>query len=223
MKRWRLQADATDESAVAAAITPRPTARRPGAIDVLHNNVGYGGSGQRRNAWRKFPMADWEREISINLTSAYLGIRHVAPLMRAAGGGAITNISSLLAVRALRSPSVGYAAAKAGVEAMTRACAAGYGRDNIRVNCIRIGFSETPLLKLSLDAREIPLDQQEAAMNRSRGKVPLRAEHTDPFDRRRGRRVPCLRRGQAHHRRGPKCRRRSRVRKAALSGNRRKV
>jgi NAD(P)-dependent dehydrogenase (short-subunit alcohol dehydrogenase family) len=50
------------------------------------------------------------------------------------------------------------------------------------VNCIRIGFSETPLVKLSLDARGIPEDQKEAAMANSRRKVPLRAEHTDPFD-----------------------------------------
>jgi hypothetical protein len=173
-----LQADATDEAAVAAAIAAVQAAF--GGIDVLHNNVGYGGS---EGAPDEISLADWQREITINLTTAYLGIRHVAPVMRKAGGGAIVNISSLLAVRPLRgAPNVGYSAAKAGVEAMTRACAVAYGRDNIRVNCIRIGFSETPLLRVSLDARDIPLDKQEAAMDRSRGKVPLRAEHTDPFD-----------------------------------------
>jgi len=172
-----LKADATDEDQVEATIA-RAEAEF-GRLDVLHNNVGYGGT---EGTPEELSLADWNREIALNLTSAYLGIRFAAPRMRRRGGGAILNISSLLAVRALRAPNVGYAAAKAAVEAMTRACAAAYGRDNIRVNCIRIGFSETPLVKLSLDARGIPAADQEDAMARSRRKVPLRAEHTDPFD-----------------------------------------
>jgi NAD(P)-dependent dehydrogenase (short-subunit alcohol dehydrogenase family) len=170
-------ADATNEDQVEATIG-RAEAEF-GRLNVLHNNVGYGGS---EGTPDEVTLADWNREIAINLTSAYLGIRFAAPAMRRQGGGVIINISSLLAVRALRAPNVAYAAAKAAVEAMTRACAAAYGRDNIRVNCIRIGFSETPLVRVSLDTRGIPEDQQEAAMARSRGKVPLRAEHTDPFD-----------------------------------------
>ena len=65
---------------------------------------------------------------------------------------------------------------------MTRACAFAYGPYNSRVNCIRIGFSETPLLQLGLEARGMDEAQQLDAMNRSRRKVPLRHEHTDPFD-----------------------------------------
>jgi NAD(P)-dependent dehydrogenase (short-subunit alcohol dehydrogenase family) len=102
--------------------------------------------------------------------------------MRRAGGGVIINISSLLAVRFLKMPSVGYSAAKAGVEAMTRACAAAYGRDNIRVNCIRIGFAETPLVELGLAARGLTGERREQEMAKSRAKVPLRGEHTNPFD-----------------------------------------
>lgn len=172
-----VQADATREVDVAAAIAAARAAF--GGPDILHNNVGYGGV---EGTPEQIAPADWQREIDINLASAYLGIRCAAPLMRAAGGGAIINISSLLAVRPLRAPNVVYAAAKAGVEALTRSCATAYGRDNIRVNCIRIGFSETALVWRSLKARGIAEDQQEAAMQRSRGKVPLRGEHTDPFD-----------------------------------------
>jgi NAD(P)-dependent dehydrogenase (short-subunit alcohol dehydrogenase family) len=172
-----IQADATDEDQVAAAIASAHKAF--GSLDILHNNVGYGGS---EGTPDQIGRADWDREVTLNLTTAYLGIRHAVPLMRGHGGGAIINVSSLLAVRSLRSPNVGYAAAKAAVEAMTRACAAAYGPQNIRVNCIRIGFSETPLVWLSLGQRGISEDQQEAAMTRSRQKVPLRGEHTDPFD-----------------------------------------
>lgn len=172
-----IAADATNEAEVAAAIGAAH--RTFGSLDILHNNVGYGGS---EGTPTEIGLADWDREIALNLTTAYLGIRHAAPLMRNHGGGAIINISSLLAVRSLKTPSVGYAAAKAAVEAMTRTCATAYGQHNIRVNCIRIGFSETPLVWRSLGLRGIPEDQQEAAMERSRRKVPLRAEHTDPFD-----------------------------------------
>jgi NAD(P)-dependent dehydrogenase (short-subunit alcohol dehydrogenase family) len=172
-----LTADATQEQDVARVV--ERAEREFGRLDVMHNNVGVGGS---MGAPDQIPLAAWQREISVNLTTAYLGIRHAVPAMRRAGGGAIVNISSLLAVRFLRMPSVGYSAAKAGVEAMTRACAAAYGRDNIRVNCIRIGFSETPLVELSLAARGLTGERKEQEMAKSRAKVPLRGEHTDPFD-----------------------------------------
>lgn len=94
----------------------------------------------------------------------------------------ITNISSLMSTRFLRRPSVAYTASKAAVEALTRSCAAAYGRDNIRVNCIRIGFSETPLITLPLEWAGLSEEQQQAEMDKSRRKVPLRGEHGDGFD-----------------------------------------
>ena len=172
-----LKADATREEDVARVVAA--AAGEFGRVDVLHNNVGVGGS---MGTPDQIPLAAWQRELSINLTSAYLGIRHAVPQMRKHGGGAIVNISSLLAVRFLKKPSVGYSAAKAGVEALTRACAAGYGRDNIRVNCIRIGFAETPLMELGLAARGLTPERKAEELAKSRAKVPLRGEHTDPFD-----------------------------------------
>lgn len=150
-----------------------------GRIDVIHNNVGVGGT---VGAPENIAPDDWNREITQNLTTAYLGIRHAVPVMRRAGGGVITNISSLLAVRFLRQPNIAYTAAKAAVEAMTRACAAAYGRDNIRVNAIRVGFAETPIISEGLRARGLSSEQQEAEMAKSRRRVPLRSEHTNPFD-----------------------------------------
>jgi NAD(P)-dependent dehydrogenase (short-subunit alcohol dehydrogenase family) len=172
-----LRADATQEQDVAGVVARAE--REFGRLDVMHNNVGVGGS---MGTPDQIPLAAWERELSVNLTSAYLGIRHAVPAMRRVGGGAIINISSLLAVRFLKQPSVGYSAAKAGVEALTRACAAAYGRDNIRVNCIRIGFAETPLVDLGMAVRGLSGERKEQEMNKSRAKVPLRGEHTDPFD-----------------------------------------
>jgi NAD(P)-dependent dehydrogenase (short-subunit alcohol dehydrogenase family) len=172
-----LRADATREDDVVDVVAQ--ALARFGRLDVMHNNVGVGGIGGTPD---EIAPHDWDREIAQNLTTAYLGIRCAVPAMREQGGGAITNISSLLAVRFLRRPSVPYTASKAAVEALTRSCAVAYGRDNIRVNCIRVGFSETPLLRAGLDASPLSEEQKEIEMQKSRRKVPLRGEHTDPFD-----------------------------------------
>ena len=170
-----LQADATEEASVQAVVDE--AVGRYGRLDVMHNNVGVGGTTGLPD---QIPPDKWAREIDQNLTSAYLGIRCAVPALRAGGGGSILNISSLLAVRFLRRPTAGYTVGKAGVEALTRACAAGYGRDDIRVNCIRIGFSETPLVMSGL--QHLDDETREREMNKSRAKVPLRGEHGDPFD-----------------------------------------
>ncbi len=170
-----VQADATDEASMQELVAT--SVARFGRLDVMHNNVGVGGTSGLPD---QIEPAAWAREIDQNLTSAYLGIRCAVPALRAAGGGSIVNISSLRAVRVLRRPTTGYTAGKAAVEALTRACAAGYGRDNIRVNCIRIGFSETPLVMSGVS--HLPAEVQQREMDKSRAKVPLRGEHGDPFD-----------------------------------------
>ena len=170
-----VRADATEESAVQAAVDV--AVAQCGQLDVMHNNVGVGGTSGLPD---QIAPEAWAREIDQNLTSAYLGIRCSVPALRAAGGGSIVNISSLLAIRFLRRPTSGYTAGKAAVEALTRACAAGYGRDNIRVNCIRIGFSETPLVMSGVN--HLPDEVKQRELDKSRAKVPLRGEHGDPFD-----------------------------------------
>ena len=170
-------ADATAEADVRAVIG-RAVAEFD-RVDVMHNNVGVGGTAGTPD---QIPPDEWDREIEQNLTSTYLGIRCVVPVMREQGAGVITNISSTLAIRSLRRPSVAYTASKAAVEALTRSCAAAYGSANIRVNCIRIGFSETPLITLPLQRAGLSAEQQSIEMQKSRSKVPLRQEHGTGFD-----------------------------------------
>ena len=55
-----------------------------------------------------------------------------------------------------------------------------YGPDNIRINCIRIGFSETPLVMSALEG--LSDSERERQFAKSRAKVPLRHEHGDAFD-----------------------------------------
>jgi hypothetical protein len=172
-----LRADAASEPDMQEVV--KRTVAELGGLHLLHNNVGIGGSVGTPD---RIEPAAWDAEIRQNLTTAYMGARCAVPHMRAHGGGAIINVSSTLATRFLGLPNVGYSAAKAAVEAMTRACALAYGRDNIRVNCLRLGFIETPLMHMSLEVRKFSDERKQAELDKSRGKVPLRGEHTDPFD-----------------------------------------
>ena len=169
--------DATSESDVQSAVLS--AAETYGHLDILHNNVGVGGS---VGTPETIDPEAWARELAQNLTSVYLGLRYAAPVMRAQGGGVVINTSSSMAVRFLSRPNVAYTAAKAGVEALTKACAVAYGRDNIRVNCIRIGFAETPLMMAAVGRRGLDAAGREAEMMRSRSKVPLRREHGTGWD-----------------------------------------
>lgn len=171
-----LAADATSEADLAQVV--EETIATYGRLDVMHNNVG---SGIAAGTPDQVAPDLWDLEMALTLKTAYLGTRCAVPTMRRQGGGVIVNTSSLLAVRFLRRPNVAYSAAKAAVEAMTRACANAYGRDNIRVNAVRIGFSETPVLEVGFEARGIPEEQRRVELDKSRAKVPLRGEHTSPF------------------------------------------
>lgn len=175
-KAIAMRADATVEDELRAVVDT--ALKETGRLDVMHNNVGIGGSGTPDEV----PLEIFQREMEQNLTTAYLGIRVAVPPMRERGGGVILNTSSLLAVRFLARPTVPYSTVKSGVEGLTRACAAAYGRDNIRVNCLRIGFSETPLAIRGINARGLVGEEREQALNTTRRKVPLRGEHGSAFD-----------------------------------------
>jgi 3alpha(or 20beta)-hydroxysteroid dehydrogenase len=86
----------------------------------------------------------WRRVVEVNLFGTFLGIQAVIPSMRRAGGGAIVNISSVGGFMAAAGHS-GYAASKWGVRALTKAAALELGRDNIRVNSVHPGITNTAM------------------------------------------------------------------------------
>ena len=89
---------------------------------------------------------DWDTLIQTNLRGTYVVTQEAARQMIGAGGGAIVNVSSVLATVA--DPSlVIYSATKGGVSAMTRALAVRLAKDNIRVNAVCPGDVATPLLE----------------------------------------------------------------------------
>ena len=87
---------------------------------------------------------EWRTTLDTNLTSSFLLLREAARRMMTSGGGSIVFCSTVAAERGLFNHEA-IAAAKAGVEALTRAAAATYARYRIRVNCVAPGLVQTPL------------------------------------------------------------------------------
>ena len=173
-----LRADATSAEDVEAAIAH--AVETMGGLDILHNNVGVGGA---KGAAHEMTADAWDNEMAVSLKSAFLGLRAAIPHLRARGGGSIINTSSIAAVRFLKGAStLAYSVAKAGVETLTRACALDYGPDNIRVNCIRIGFCDTPVSRLAYAREELSQDAIEALVAATRQRIPLRHERAQPWD-----------------------------------------
>jgi glucose 1-dehydrogenase len=94
-------------------------------------------------------VEDWDAVMASNLRSVFLGIKLAHPLLKAAGGGAIVNVSSVHAV-ATSANIAAYAASKGGLLALTRAVAIEFAPDNIRANAILPGAVDTPMLRAGL-------------------------------------------------------------------------
>jgi len=86
----------------------------------------------------------WQRVLDVNLTGSFLGIKHVVPSMRRAGGGSIVNTSSALGVMGTPNLSA-YVSSKYGVRGLTQTAALELARDGIRVNSIHPGYTRTPM------------------------------------------------------------------------------
>jgi NAD(P)-dependent dehydrogenase (short-subunit alcohol dehydrogenase family) len=130
-----------------------------GRLQVLINNVGV--TGPAGTAVELDPEA-WDRAMRINVGSMMLMAKHAIPVMRAAGGGAIVNISSVAGVQGGH-PSLLYPTSKAAVIGLTRSMAAHHGREGIRVNCIAPGMVYTPMVA----ARGMTPELREARRRRS--------------------------------------------------------
>jgi NAD(P)-dependent dehydrogenase (short-subunit alcohol dehydrogenase family) len=120
-----------------------------GGLDVLVNNAGIAGP---TGGVEEISVADWRRCIDIDLTGQFLCTRLAVPLLKAAGGGAIINMSSAAGRfgYAWRTP---YAAAKWGVIGFTQSLAKELGPSNIRVNAILPGIVEGPRIEGVIAAR----------------------------------------------------------------------
>ena len=93
---------------------------------------------------------EWDMVMASNLRSVFLGAKLAYPLLKAHGGGAIVNVSSVHAV-ATSANIATYAASKGGLLALTRAMAIEFAPDEIRVNAILPGAVDTPMLRAGLN------------------------------------------------------------------------
>ena len=169
-----IRAEGGEASAFAADVTQPEAAEamaafaveRYGRLDILHNNVGIGGSGTPET----IDLGDWNRVFEVNLTSALLCCRACIPRMRAGGGGSIVNVSSTAGAVGLKGATgaVAYVVTKAGLQGMTLSLAADYAAEGIRANCLVVGTVATPMVAhLGEEGRE-----------RRRKAVPLQTEGT---------------------------------------------
>ena len=116
-----------------------------GRLDVVLNNAGVG-TMVVGGTVETIALEHWDLAQDVNVRAIYLVSRAAVPHLRSAGGGAIVNISSVSAFHgSVGRPSHAYAASKGAVLAVTRAMAASYGRDGIRVNAICPGTIRTRL------------------------------------------------------------------------------
>ena len=132
------EADVTvDEDCVAMVAQ---AVERWGRLDILHNNVGIGA----RGTVVEVDEEEWERVLRVNVTGMMLSSKHAIPAMKASGGGAIVNISSIAALRPRGLTA--YSTSKGAVIALTQAMAVDHATDGIRVNCIAPGPVYTPMV-----------------------------------------------------------------------------
>jgi NAD(P)-dependent dehydrogenase (short-subunit alcohol dehydrogenase family) len=112
-----------------------------GAIHVLFNNAGI----IRRASVLELSEEDWDRVMDVNVKSMFLLSRHVIPLMSESGGGSIINMASGWGLSGGPRAAV-YCASKGAVVLLTKAMAVDHGPQNIRVNCICPGDTDTAML-----------------------------------------------------------------------------
>jgi NAD(P)-dependent dehydrogenase (short-subunit alcohol dehydrogenase family) len=161
-----IEADVTDSESVARMV--RQATAAYGRIDVLVNNIGGSAPGGPTD----LDEEAWHRQIDFNLTSVYLTMRHVVPVMRRTGGGSIVNTSSTSGIRFTGAHQVGYAASKAAVIHLSRVTAVEYAPDNIRVNTVIPGQLETPMVKARL-ARQRAGGDVDALLAARLARIPL--------------------------------------------------
>ncbi|MFN2196932.1 MAG: SDR family NAD(P)-dependent oxidoreductase [Anaerolineales bacterium] len=138
-----IQADISREEALerifeqVGAFTP--------TLDALVNNAAL----QIAKPILETSVEEWDSVMASNLRSVFLGVKLSYPLLKASGGGAVVNVSSVHAIQTSANIA-SYAASKGGLLALTRAMAIEFAPDEVRVNAVLPGAVDTPMLHAGL-------------------------------------------------------------------------
>lgn len=164
-----LAADVSDSAAVQAVFDQ--IAAEHGALDILVNAAGVSTPNREKQAWvdginsemiaavtagkpynpvflEDITDEDFDRVMAINVNGSFYTMRAAAPLLKAAGGGSITNFSSVAGLLGVPMPSY-YPASKAAIVGLTKSAAAELAPFDIRVNAIAPAGINTPMLNAS--------------------------------------------------------------------------
>ena len=133
--------DVTDHEQVRAVMSEVVAAS--GGLDVLVNNAGW----SKIEPVAEMSLDTWQRCLDVDLTGTFVCMRYALEAMIAGGGGSIINISSIAAWEMSTEHGAAYAAAKAGVLALTRVAAAENGVHGVRVNAVAPGLIYNDFLR----------------------------------------------------------------------------
>lgn len=155
-------ADVSDEASVRAVVAR--VCQDHGDVTVLVNNAGI----TRRTTAVETSVEDWDLVFAVNVRGVFLMCKHVVPVMDRAGGGSIVNMGSGWGLTG-GARALPYCASKGAVVNMTRALAIDHGPQNIRVNSVNPGDTDTGMLRD--EARQ--LDEDSSAFLREAAQRPL--------------------------------------------------
>ncbi len=144
---YAVETDVADERSVARLVDT--TRERSGRLDILVNNAGI----NVRKPVQELALDEWRRVLDTNLTSAFLCSKAAYPAFKAAGGGKIINIGSMMSIFGA-SFAPAYGSSKGGIVQLTRSMAVAWARDNVQVNAVLPGWIDTDLTQNA--RREVP-------------------------------------------------------------------
>ncbi len=151
------QVDVTDEAAVKAAIDA--AAAHFGGLQVMVNNAGISGTPKPTD---QVTEAEWDLVQAVNVKGVFFATKHVIPHLRAAGKGAIINLSSIAGLIGIGGIAP-YHASKGAVRLMSKNDAITYAPEKIRVNSIHPAYIWTPMVENHLRATAPDLEAAKAA------------------------------------------------------------
>ena len=131
--------DLTDYDSVAGAIAN--VKAKYGKIDILVNNAGISAA----DPLYSYDPKNFDKIISLNVNSCFYTARAVAPVMKENGGGVILNTSSMVSIYG-QPAGVGYPTSKFALNGMTKSLARELAKDNIRVNAVAPGVTDTDMV-----------------------------------------------------------------------------
>jgi NAD(P)-dependent dehydrogenase (short-subunit alcohol dehydrogenase family) len=146
-----LTADVASEPAVERAFATVRDAW--GGLDWVVANAATQLAGHDDRADR-LTLETWQRTVDVNLTGAFLTVKHATRMLLATGGGAVVCVGSPAGHYGIAPGLDAYSASKAGVSGLVRVSAIGFAEEGIRVNGVLPGIAETPMNHWWLDDPE---------------------------------------------------------------------